>query len=144
MKRYRVRDWDVRLMTWADAMRNRKFIWGETDCHRLALDAVQVMYGDSSPLGFVTASWVTSTHALAHYRRGVRPAIVLKNAGAQQVPLTLVQMGDIIVLPMEEHFHPMLIALDNRRYLTSKPGEQVYLTDDPLPDTAEVWRLPNG
>jgi hypothetical protein len=139
----RFHDWERRLLDWAEASVGQPFVWGVTDCHALALAALDVMYGGSVRPIPTSPVWSNPTVALRLYREW-NPAGFLPLLGATVRPLGYVQRGDLVLEPIPEqgHFHPVLVALGAGRFLTSAPEEPVRIA--PLVEVnpaATAWRF---
>lgn len=131
-------NWASHLITWATGMVGRPFAWGATDCHALAADAYRVMYG--RPLDLPV--WADQRGALTLYRNGWALPDALLRLGAEPVPLGRVRCGDLVVEPRTEHFHPVLVALGESRFLTSSVGEAVRIARLAEIDAGAVgWRF---
>lgn len=91
----RVRNWDAKLVAWAERVRGEAFVWGETDCASLVREACAEMYGEE--LFLQAPSYESKKEALrvATETGGVEEA--LRRLGATEVGMTFARQGDVLV-----------------------------------------------
>lgn len=120
----RVPNWHHHLVEWANGLIGQPFVWGQTDCHALAAEAYRVLHG--SPIPGLPV-WSSRGEALQLHGAGWDLPSLLPTLGATPVELGYVRCGDLVVEPLTDHVHPVLVALGESRFLTAIPGETVCL-----------------
>ena len=134
-------DWDFRLVAFANGERGRRFRWGQTDCYSVARHALEIVYGH--PVLPVVA-YTSKAKAATAVRSFEDPHAALVELGAEHVPITFAQQGDLLLLPGDDGLGLLRFAVvaDGRgRVLTSDPDEGVCIADLPsMPDGTTAWR----
>ncbi len=132
----RVFNWDSKLIEFAEEVRGNEYEWGETDCAKIVLMAIDTMY-DNSPQEKLP-SWTTEIGAKRALSKlgGVRGGLL--KLGASQVAHGFEQTGDIIV-KYEDGF-PTLGVILSDGILMSTHEDGVYITSQYL-NYDEVYRV---
>lgn len=91
-------NWDRRLVEWAESVRGRPFVWGETDCATLVRGAVEAMYGPAFLAGIAVPEYGTQVGAERAWDQTGGTAAVLVLLGAQELPDGERQRGDVLLV----------------------------------------------
>lgn len=139
-------DWEQRLLDWARGLEGTKVLWGATDCHALAVEALQLMY-PVSPLG-PTPRW-SSLGCAVRLSKIWRAPDILLGSGARAQPFGFSQVGDIITEPLnfaKTRFQSVLVSLGREGCLTADPEDLVVkiAPNGAVCEGAVAWRWPVG
>lgn len=120
----RLKDWDIRLMKFAQNQLCEPFVWGQTNCVALVARALDSMYGTTLHADNA-ADYETELRAakLSLKRETRRRLIAL---GAQPVDPNFVQRGDIVI-GFEYPYECTHVVL-GQTALTSTPELGVFTT----------------
>lgn len=94
---HRVADWSPRLASWAEKRFGAPFVWGQTDCAMVCLEAIDVMCGTQAAPQY-RGRW----HSAASARRFARRASDLPQILADVGLMTAAhppRRGDLLTLP---------------------------------------------
>lgn len=81
---------------------NEEFVWGEKDCVWLAREVTRIKTGEDK-LGPFIPNYSTKGTATKAYNSIVSFESALKEAGAVEVPLTHVTLGDLVFVKLEHN-----------------------------------------
>ena len=134
--------WEIDLVDWANRMRGKPFVWGETDCASLGRQMV-LLLTETDPAPEVTYHDLRSAQT---YLKAHSLAMWLDRAGAVVVPegYAFAQSGDILV--GKDRDHPGMpgcaFAAGGKWVVVSvEQGVQIGLPLESLSDTT-LYRLP--
>lgn len=98
-------DWDTRLARWATLRNLEPFVWGQTDCAMLCLEAFDVMTGLALAEEH-RGRYHSQSSALRYQRQhGIDVDVALYRAGCVQVVPGLQQRGDFVIVEREPFPH---------------------------------------
>ncbi len=135
-----MKNWDTRLVTWAERVRGQPFKWGETDCGALVKQAYKIIKGKR--IGW--SAWNGKTGALRWLAKaGGLPAALEKVASP--VGRGFARSGDVVLAkvdePEAEHGYGMAVVVGDN-VVATYPGYPVTLVSlQALPDDATFWRF---
>lgn len=141
----RQRDWRAQLHRWARQQLGAPFVWGETDCASLARQALTVMFGED--LLPELPRWSTAREAvavLAQHGAGVGLLVAL---GAQEVSLSFIRAGDIVVTEEVEEtvgHAAYMVCLDRLQCITSTTDGVGVLNAEPPCRVFSLWEVQRG
>ena len=121
----RPRNWDVKLIAWAENLRGSPFEWGVTDCAILCCEAYDIMTGGQLAKQYrgryanETEAWKFQTQHGIHLKKG------LLAAGCTPVTSNFQQCGDFL-LESAGGFMCGHVCLGVQA-LSARPGEGVNL-----------------
>lgn len=119
-------NWRVALVEYAERMRGRPYVWGDTDCAALAADCVLICSGVD--IVDEIGRWVGPREALRRAATLTDPSQPLVDHGALSVPQSRVQTGDVVVWPETHGRLPRYgVILPCVRVLTSGPETGVVI-----------------
>jgi len=140
----RIFDYQSALVDMADQFVGRQFLWGQTDCMTLSINAASKMYDDPSMLDFVT--WVDEETARAFFKDETTPDAWLSDIGARQIPFEAICHGDAIVGCLPDLELPFSYFCIGSKLLSSLPDHGVFMSSfriiQRLPKNSAVYRLP--
>ena len=147
MSTLRVEDWRPRLVTWAESVRNRPFIWGATDCATLARKALSICFGrDIIP---DVPHWRNLYQAKACLEKYGNLPAALEKMGAEVVTLPFARGGDLISMPEpEEPVSGTALGIWIDRFaVMSSAGGVVWVEPGELvlhkPTLHSLWEIPD-
>jgi len=132
----RRRNWDARLLAWANRVVGKPFAWGVTDCGTLMRQAHEVMHGENV---LRWPAYKSKRGALAAKRRlGGLPAAL--EAAAHAIGRRFAGTGDVVLLEHEgEYGMGVIVGAD---VVGTYPGHPVTLVAlSLLPADATFWRV---
>ena len=126
----RTQNWDTRLLAWADARLAEAFVWGQTDCVILALEAHDLITGTAMADEY-RARWDSNTSAYRFMREhdiDIERGLVA--AGCEDVAPGYLQRGDFILV--EEGGWICAHVCIGHLALSSRPADGVVLNLDAM------------
>lgn len=127
--------WERRLVEWADSVQGRPFVWGETDCASLVVQALSLLGHPAAVPGYHTVS------AARRVLAGLDPATVLRDLGAVEVGIAFAQSGDVhLGEDPETEGLPAVAVHVAGVWVTSSQGRGVHLAHELSPGV--TYRLP--
>ena len=131
----RTRNWDTRLVTWAERVRGQPFVWGETDCGSLVKQAYKIITGKRCPWPYYKGKTAAMR---AMTKVGGIPAALEKVA--KPVGRGFAQSGDVVLVKVDDGYGMGIVVGDN--VVGTYPGYPVTLVPlRVIPDTALFWRV---
>jgi len=128
---------EKRLFIWADSMKGRPFVWGETDCIMLAAQAADIIGGSDLASQFA-GRYTDETTARALLADAV-PSHLLAAADWENRTGSIPCRGDILLSQTDEWPECAHVVL-GRYALSSSPGHGVgFCRISQLPITS-LWR----
>ncbi len=135
-----MKNWDTRLVTWAERVRGQPFKWGETDCGSLVKQAYEIIKGE--PIGW--SAWKGKAGALRWVSKsGGLPAALAKVASP--VGRGFARSGDVVLVKVDEPdavygYGIVVVVGDN--VVAPHPDYPVTLVPlCDMPDDATYWRF---
>lgn len=139
----RVENWDTWLVQFANEMRDREFVWGETDCVTIMRGGLKAILG-RDPLKGKLQSWKSQIGALRAFKRiAFSPTILLADTGAVRVLPNFASSGDVAIGPETDknNLPSISLLLPGRKALVSTPETGVIIIDKlALTTGTEFWR----
>ena len=126
----RTEAWDVKLLAWADARVAEAFVWGQTDCVILALEAHDLIAG-SALADVHRGGWdseYTAKRYMINHDIDIERGLVA--AGCELVAPGYLQRGDFILV-QDEAWICAHVCIGHLA-LSSRPGDGVILLPDAL------------
>lgn len=136
----RVRNWDVRLVEWANDLVGQEYDWGRTDCGSLVERAHRLMFGKQI---FPGMKYSTKREAVAIHARTGGVEGVLRKAGAVEIERNFVQQGDVFVEPDGDGMPSCAVVIAGGLLMTS-PTDGVQLVPLALAGDGVFLRVPHG
>lgn len=142
--RDRLRDWELRLVDWANVVRGKSYVWGKTDCGSLARQVLETMFG-VDPTAAWLPPWEDSRSALRSLAYVDGLSGVFTMLGGEPQPITRMQNGALIVededsdaFALSVYVYPTVIRTHpNTGVVWTKPN-----TVDPAGTCYNLWRIP--
>ncbi len=137
----RIENWDVALVAFAEYVRGRPFIWGETDCATLVRRGLGIML-DGDPWRGHLGTWKTKIGAFRISSK-TDARRILRGSGAVRVVPGYETAGDLALGPGRDAHGLLRVSLliPSRKALVAFPDQGVRLVDtlSLIPGTS-FWR----
>ena len=140
----RVKDYQERLVNYADSVLPLPFEWGKTDCISLSLNCVSVMYDRPDLVDFI--DWTSEAEGRAFFETVSTPDVWLSSFEAVNIPRESIRSGDVVVGFLPERQIPFSYFCVGSKLLSSLPEAGVFVSPfrilGRLPTNAAAFRLP--
>lgn len=138
----RLPNWDAELVRFARAELGQPWAWGHRDCASLIRRGLEAMYGAEIWPG---PHWDSRSSAIGALRdHGGVLAVLLRDLGAETVPVPFARTGDVLVAPAaEDDVTDNAWLLVTGHLLGVNPGDTVRLWPlEECPPEALALRVP--
>ncbi len=135
-----MKNWDTKLVTWAERVRGQPFKWSETDCGSLVKQAYKIIHGKR--IGW--PAYKSKAGAMrAMSKVGGIPAALEKVA--TPVGRKFARSGDVVLVPVDEpeaeRGYGMAVVVGDK-VVGAHPGYPVTLVPlQVLPEDVTFWRF---
>ncbi len=135
-----MKNWDTRLVTWAERVRGQPFKWGETDCGALVKQAYEIIKGE--PIGW--SAWKGKTGALRWLSKVGGLPVALAEV-ATPVGRGFARSGDVVLAKVDEpeavHGYGMAVIV-GENVVATYPGYPVtFVPLRDMPNDVTYWRF---
>jgi len=121
----RVLNWDGRLVAWAKEMVGRPFVWGETDCITLAIEAIEIIH--PGQIKFDLPFWDSKKTAIVAIKKINGFSAYMEKHGAVKIESELLaRAGDLLVAPSVDSIEGCQVVIGGK-IISSRPDEGVHI-----------------
>lgn len=134
MKRFP--DWEVRLCSYLEPLRDQAFKWGELDCAIFAAGAVQAMTGEDPMRGLRGYQSEAAAENILKTKAG-GTLIRFMDGKFERVPVGFAHRGDLVMVD-----GGLALAMGDVAIQVGQQGEREGLIRRPRGEWQRAWRVP--